>query len=157
MKNISKHIINSGRYGFILLWGYAAVVKLYNWENSRREMLQQPFPYWMSNILFWLVPLVELALVVLLLYRSTLMLGIKASVVLLSIFTLYLALGLGRAFGKIPCACGGILSGMGHEVHIVFNLLFVAVGIIAWVLAQHKGIPGEVLHRVSRKEGSKNQ
>src|SRR5690606_33812320 len=107
---MKKRIVTYSPYAFILLWGYAATVKLWNWETSRREMHLQPFPDWMGDILFWLVPLVELTIVVLLLYHVTMLRGIQASVILLCVFTIYLALGLGRVFGKVPCACGGILS-----------------------------------------------
>lgn len=154
---MKKRIVTYSPYAFILLWGYAATVKLWNWNTSRREMHLQPFPDWMGDILFWLVPLVELTIVVLLLYHVTMLRGIQASVILLCVFTIYLALGLGRAFGKVPCACGGILSGMGHREHILFNLLFIGLGIYTWVLAR-KSLPHSAVSvDAGRKEGSKNQ
>lgn len=148
----TTHITTIAQYAFILLWGYAASIKLLNWEQSRREMHLQPFPDWMGDILFWLVPLVELVLVYLLIHQHTVKRGIQLSVITLSVFTAYLLLAVGKAFGKIPCACGGILSHMGYREHIVFNLLFIAVGIITLVLAPY-GRPGDVLHSARRKEG----
>lgn len=154
---MKKRILTYSPYAFILLWGYAASIKLWNWQTSRREMHMQPFPDWVGDILFWLVPLIELSLVALLFYPATMLRGIQASVVLLSIFTIYLALGIGRAFGKVPCACGGILSGMGHVEHIIFNLLFIILGIYTWVLAL-KSLPhSDVGVDGARREGSNNQ
>jgi len=61
---------------------------------------------------------------------------------------------LGRAFGSIPCACGGILSGMGHVAHLLFNSFFIILGCIAMVLA-HKGRHGDFANPgARRKEGS---
>lgn len=126
-------------YVFIALWGYAGSVKLINWSTSRREMHLQPFPDWLGDILFWLIPLVELGIVVLLLMPRFRLRGLQASLALISVFTGYLTLVLSRAFGSIPCACGGILSGMGHQEHLIFNLVFVILGCIAMVLAHKSG------------------
>lgn len=157
IKTVKKRILKYGPYIFILLWGYAATVKLWNWENSRREMYLQPFPDWIGDILFWLIPLIELAIVGLLLYQATILRGIQATIVLLSIFTIYFIFGIGRVFGKIPCACGGILIGMGHKEHIFFNLLFITLGIYTWVLAR-KSLPhSDVSVDGARGEGSKKQ
>lgn len=152
--NTRRNILTIAQYSFILLWGYTATIKLWNWEQSQREMHLQPFPAWMADILFWLIPFVELAIVYLLINHHTVKRGIQLSVFLLSTFTLYLILALGRAFGKIPCACGGILSNMGHLEHIAFNLLFIAVGIITLVLAHSSRLRDDVSRRTSRKEDS---
>ncbi|TJY62775.1 hypothetical protein FAZ19_20115 [Sphingobacterium alkalisoli] len=94
----------------------------------------------------------ELGIVYLLINRKTVERGIQLSVLLLSAFTLYLVLAVGSAFGKIPCACGGILSNMGHLEHIAFNLLFIAVGIITLVLAHSSRLRDDVSRRTRRKE-----
>ena len=146
------YIFTIAQYAFILLWGYAASIKLWNWEQSRREMHLQPFPDWMGDILFWLIPLIELVLVYILIHQNTAKRGIQLSILTLGAFTVYLVLAVGKAFGKIPCACGGILSNMAHGQHIAFNLLFIAVGIFSLVLAPY-GRPGDVLHSARRKEG----
>ncbi|WP_169305722.1 MauE/DoxX family redox-associated membrane protein [Sphingobacterium alkalisoli] len=147
-----KNILTLAQYSFILLWGYAATIKLWNWDQSQREMHLQPFPGWMADILFALIPLLELGIVYLLINRKTVERGIQLSVLLLSAFTLYLVLAVGSAFGKIPCACGGILSNMGHLEHIAFNLLFIAVGIITLVLAHSSRLRDDVSRRTRRKE-----
>ena len=149
--NIEK-IIRTIAYAFTGLWGYAGFVKLINWSQSRAEMLKQPFPEGIANILFWVIPLVELGIVALLLSPKLRQWGLRASLTLITVFTLYLVLVLGRAFGSIPCACGGILSGMGHMAHLIFNSFFVILGCIAMVLA-HKSRRGDFANPdVRRKE-----
>ncbi|SEL57377.1 MauE/DoxX family redox-associated membrane protein [Parapedobacter koreensis] len=124
-------------YAFIALWGYAGSIKLIHWVQSRAEMHKQPFPAWVADILFWAIPFAELGIVALLLVPKLRVWGLRASLALITLFTLYLALVLGRAFGSIPCACGGILSGMGHAEHLAFNSLFTILGCTAMVLT-HK-------------------
>lgn len=146
--------IRSIAYAFTALWGYAGTVKLISWTQSRAEMHKQPFPAGLADILFWAIPLVELGIVALLLSPRLRLWGLRASLALITAFTLYLALILGRTFGSIPCACGGILSGMGHGAHLVFNSFFVILGCIAMVLAR-KGRHGDFANPdARRKEGS---
>lgn len=147
----AKYIINLVRYSFIMLWGYAATVKLWYWEQSRSEMLLQPFPAEISSLLFWLIPLFELVLVVILLNKNTMALGILLSVILTSCFTLYLVLAFNKAFGDIPCACGGILSNINYQSHVMLNTFFIGFGILTMILI-HKGKTGDILHSARRKE-----
>ncbi len=138
-------------YAFTALWGYAGSIKLINWNTSRAEMHKQPFPDGMGDILFWLVPLLELGIVALLLIPRLRLWGLRASLALISLLTAYLALVLSRAFGAIPCACGGILSGMGHAEHLLFNSFFVILGCIAMVLA-HRSRHGDFANPDARRK-----
>ena len=137
---------------FIALWSYAAFSKILDWEMNKRAMLMQPFPLWMANILFWLIPLLELVLVVFLLNIHTRIRALLASVILLSTFSIYIALILSRAFGSIPCACAGIFSQMGHAEHLYFNLLFILLGGIALIWT-HKGQKLESTKHVFTQKG----
>jgi len=141
-------------YAFVALWGYAGSTKLINWSQSQAEMHKQPFPEGMADILFWVIPLVELGIVALLLSPRLRLWGLRASLALITVFTLYLALVLGRAFGSIPCACGGILSGMGHMAHLIFNSFFIILGCIAMVLAHNRRRRDFANPSARRKEGS---
>lgn len=138
-------------YAFVVLWAYAGSIKLLRWRSSRAEMHMQPFPEWMGDILFWLIPLVELGIAALLVMPEFRMWGLRASLALISVFTVYLVLVIGRAFGYIPCACGGILSGMGHTAHLLFNSIFVILGCIAMVLA-HRSRHGEYASPDARRK-----
>lgn len=154
---MKKSILKYSPYIFILLWGFAAIVKLYNWDSSRREMQLQIFPDWLASILFWFIPLLGLAIAGLLIQRRTTLTGIKASVILLGLFTLYLALGMSKVFGKVPCSCGGILNNASHMEHIIFNTAFIALGIYTWILAYKSRPPRDVQADAGRKEGSKTR
>src|SRR3546814_870665 len=88
--------IRSIAYTFVALWGYAGSTKLINWSQSQTEMHKQPFPEGVGDVLFWVIPLVELAIVALLLSPKLRLWGLRASLALITVFTLYLALVLGR-------------------------------------------------------------
>ncbi len=149
----NRNIIDFVRYAFILLWGYASITKLYNWKLSRTEMHMQIFPAWIGDILFWLIPLSELILILLLMNRAKTVTGIMLSTILIGLFTVYLLIGLTGIMGE-PCICAGILKGKSATIHIIFNMVFVIFGIIALVLAP-KGQNGKYITFGSgRKEGS---
>lgn len=56
------------------------------------------------------------------------------SVILMLIFTLYVALILLNAFEYIPCSCGGIMESLSWNEHLLVNLLFLAVAITGFTV-----------------------
>lgn len=130
---------------FVLLLSYAALNKLMNYEAARRAMLMQVFSRKVALVLVWLVPVIELLLVLLLLFVRTRLLGLWMATLLMLAFSIYLVVANLGGFGKVPCGCGGILGKMDYKVHLVFNLFFVALGVwgIVMVLRStsiHRGI-----------------
>ncbi|AMP99815.1 hypothetical protein AY601_2941 [Pedobacter cryoconitis] len=107
------------------LLAYAAISKLVDYEKSSWEMRNQVFPIWVASILTWLIPAVELALAVLLIIQITRKKALWASLILLSLFTVYIGVVMTGVFGRVPCSCGGILKNMSYGTHLIFNLFFV--------------------------------
>lgn len=125
-------LVTQGGAGVLaLLFGYAALSKLLHYGISRMEMRNQVFPDRVAEVLTWAVPTVELAVVALLLYRPFRLLGLYGSAVLLAAFSLYIGLVFIGMFGRVPCSCGGILGRLGYGEHLVFNLFFLALSIVA--------------------------
>ncbi len=139
-------------YSFVALWGYAALVKLSDPGRTHTEMMKQVFPHWMGEALVWLLPAAELFLVGLLLNPPTRSKGLFASFGLITLFSGYLALMVLNVFERRPCVCGGILSSMGPEAHLVFNLCFVALAVIAMVLTHKSRHRKGALPEAGRKE-----
>lgn len=150
--HISTFIKDTLRYAFIVLWGYAATSKLLHWEQSRQAMLLQPLPEWLTQILFWLLPLVQLLLAGLLLHKRTVRYGLRYSTLLLATFTLYLLLAVSRFFGSVPCACAGIWPGNSYWLHIALNSIFIIPGTLYWVLAPKRPPAEDVAADAGRKE-----
>ncbi|MDB5143663.1 MAG: hypothetical protein JWQ66_2376 [Mucilaginibacter sp.] len=112
------------RFLLILLFVYAAVSKLIDFDRSRGQMLNQVFPSAIAEILMWAVPIAELITAGLLLFKRTYLPGLYLSMELMAVFTLYIILVLLNVFGRIPCSCGGVLQKMGWVPHLFFNLFF---------------------------------
>lgn len=115
---------------FILLWIYAAGVKLINYNLFRVQLFRQPLPIWSVSVLTWALPMVELGVAVMLCFQRTRKLGLMGSFVLMSSFTLYVGLALGHLFGKMPCACGGIFGMLKWRGHLVLNIVFTIMAVI---------------------------
>ena len=124
----------------ILLFVYAAVSKLANFDLFRRQMLIQVFPLWLSTILVWAIPLAELIAATMLLFSKTMLRGLYLSCLLMTAFTGYILLVLLHVFKKVPCSCGGILQNMGWETHLVFNAVFLILIIMAIIFKKKGGL-----------------
>lgn len=107
---------------------YAAVSKLSDYKSAHEAMRNQIFTNIVADILTWLIPTIELLLTVLLIYKPTRRFGIRLSIYLLTTFTIYILVVMTKAFGRIPCSCGGIISQLGYKWHILFNLFFLIAG-----------------------------
>lgn len=125
----------------ILLWIYAALSKLTDYDEARRAMLNQVFPVHVAEILTWLVPATELVLAACLTWKPLQLPGLIASLVLLITFSLYIAITMSNAFGRIPCSCGGIIKHLGYWQHLGFNLFFAALSVIAIIFTIKSGGP----------------
>ncbi len=118
---------------FIVLFVYAALTKLLEYEKFIVQIGQSPLLTHWSLYLAWLVPMVELCIVVLLLFGNSRLIGLYASTSLMLLFTGYIILTL-HFSDHVPCSCGGVLQSMTWGQHLVFNLLFVVAGGVAVVV-----------------------
>jgi len=128
------------RFSLVLLWVYAASSKLLTYDDFENEMSQQPLPQLLQLLLTYTLPGTELFAAALLAISSTSRIGLYFSAVLLLSFTIYIALGLMKAFSHIPCACGGILRGMGWWPHLLLNIFFLALTILIIRLPDRKEV-----------------
>lgn len=129
-KSTANLIIAATTVALIFLWVYAAMSKLLNYEQSRLQMMNQVFPDLINRILLWTVPCGELLIAGLLLFHGTRKIGFFLSAILLLLFSGYILLVMFNVFGRIPCSCGGIISKLNWEQHLVFNLVFLALAIL---------------------------
>lgn len=134
------------------LFTYAALSKLSSYETSRKEMLNQIFPYNMAITLSWLVPLIELIIAVMLVFPELRKISFLSSLCLLCAFTIYIIFSMSGVFGRIPCSCGGILGQMGFGTHLIFNLFFIGVAAVG-IKSIHQILKGKTpVYQPKRKE-----
>lgn len=114
------------------LFTYTAVSKVYDWQGTRMAMYNQVFPWWMADIILYTLPFVELGVAVLLLVSVWRKAGLLISIILLSLFTGYVAWVWLGFTDRVPCSCGGVLGSLGWGEHLVVNLLFLGMAIIGY-------------------------
>jgi len=134
---IKSIILDSICLLYVLLFVYAAVSKLLDFENFRVQLGQSPL---ISSFAGWLsltVPLSELLIALLLLIHKTRMYGLYLSYFLMVLFTTYIFIILNYS-ASIPCSCGGVLEQMGWQEHLWFNVFFIALAVVGIILMQRK-------------------
>jgi hypothetical protein len=117
----------------VFLFVYAAISKLTDFVGFTIDMNNQPLPRFLKPILVWAVPATELGITALLIFDTTRLAGLYASLVLMAAFTFYTAVILLHFFKYIPCSCGGIIKNLSWQQHLVFNLFFVLISLIGIV------------------------
>ena len=125
-KEIAVEIIS---FLFIVLFTYAAVNKLMDYQKFTVQIGKSPMLTDFSETLAWLVPGVELLVVGLLAIPRLRQIGLYASFSLMVMFTAYIVAIL-QFSENIPCSCGGVLSSLGWTQHLIFNIGFVILGIV---------------------------
>ncbi len=128
MKTRASHITaTSIRVFMILFWAYVALDKLWDLPGFHQALKLQPFPGWWAGILFWSLPLMELGIVILFSihsFRNTKHLffyPFVLSALLLTVFTVYIGLGVAGLYAQKPCGCASVLSRLSWGGHLVVS------------------------------------
>src|SRR5690606_35021463 len=137
-------LVNSITYLYILLFVYASVSKLLDFENFRIQLGQSPLIGAFADYLVWLVPIIEIFIAILLITNKFKIHGIYASYFLMVMFSAYIFIILHYSL-YVPCSCGGVLEKLSWNAHLIFNILFVLLD-IAGILIENKHLKKSVLH-----------
>lgn len=135
VKHIIAYIIS---IFLIIFWLFVGLEKAWSWQNFRISLQQQPLPQWSMSILFWLVPLIEIATGILLAFQNRKLqrLGYWGSILLLAAFTVFIGLGVAGVYEKRPCTCSSIFNTMSWEKHLVVNVILLGISIIGLRLSR---------------------
>jgi len=109
---------------------YASFSKYFDFAAFKRGMYNQPFPAWLSSVLIIFLPPIEIVLAILLTLEKTKKKALVGTIVMMTAFTLYIVAILLNFFPHVPCSCGGIIRALSWEQHLIFNLFFIAIGLI---------------------------
>lgn len=114
---------------FILLFTYAATMKLSTLAQFKAQLGLSPPVEAYAGFLAIAVPAAELLLVVSLLFPQTRLVGLYGCYSFMVMFTTYIIIIL-KFSQYVPCSCGGVLQNMSWGEHLVFNIVAMAVGAI---------------------------
>jgi uncharacterized membrane protein YphA (DoxX/SURF4 family) len=127
--NLKNNILSVICYLYMLLFTYAAISKILDFQNFKVQIGQSPLLSAFAGSVSWLVPLVELVIVIMFLFTRFRLTALFASFSLMVMFTAYIFIILNYS-SFIPCSCGGILEKLGWKEHLVFNIVFITLSII---------------------------
>ncbi|MBN1183696.1 MAG: tellurium resistance protein TerC [Bacteroidales bacterium] len=138
-------IIQTVSYLYILLFVYAAISKLLEFEDFRVQLAQSPMLSAYAGSITWVVPLIEIITAILLFFSKTKHWGFLCAFVIMVMFSAYIFIILNYSV-FVPCSCGGIIEQLNWTEHLVFNLFFVLLAITGWLLTRPiKKLQGSVL------------
>ncbi|KAA2244556.1 hypothetical protein F0L74_00845 [Chitinophaga agrisoli] len=132
-----KTVVDIIAYLFIILFIYASVNKLLDYDNFSTELGKSPLLTAFAGYVAWAVPAVELVVVILLTVPKWMLAGFYAAFSLMTMFTAYIVAILNFS-DYIPCSCGGVLQNMTWNQHLVFNIFFVILGFAGIMLYENE-------------------
>lgn len=118
---------------YILLLVYAALTKLLDYQKFVIQLGQSPILTRHAILLAWAVPFIELGISALLIIPRTRLSGLYAAFSLMVMFTTYIILA-SRFSDYVPCSCGGVLEDMTWTQHLIFNGVFILLGLASILL-----------------------
>lgn len=127
-----------------LLFIYAAASKMLDFENFQVQLAQSPLLSAYAGIISYAILIVEFGVAIMLCLTSSRLIGLYASLGLMSAFTIYIYLILNFS-DFIPCSCGGILEKLGWKEHLIFNIFFVIMAFAAILYGERRDRPNQKL------------
>lgn len=124
-------------YGYAFLYMYTGIDKLQHLQIFRDGIQYIPYFGKYATIIGWGIPILEILLAMLLVVpigRMRLW-AIWGSTVLIATFTVFIGAMIVFAPDRL-CHCGGVIASMGWTAHLVFNLVWLTLGI--WSIIQYK-------------------
>lgn len=128
-------IVRVVSYLYILLFVYAAVSKILDFEAFRIQLAQSPLLSAYAGLIAPSVIFAELLLMLLLCFKATRLIGLYFSFFLMIAFTVYIYLILNYS-DFIPCSCGGIIEKLGWTEHMIFNITYALLALVGLALTE---------------------
>lgn len=126
-------IMDIAVYLFILLFMYTAASKLLTIKSFASTLAKSPLIGSLNFVVAWAVPIIEIIISLVLIFPSVRKTGMRAALLLMTAFTLYL-IYMVFSGSELPCHCGGVISTMTWQQHIWFNLSFIVLAITGLAL-----------------------
>jgi hypothetical protein len=117
----------------LFLWIYTGFNKLIHYDKFSFEAGRSPFLQHMAPLAAAVIPVGELVIAALLIFKRTRLIGLYASLFLMTLFTGYVYIMLQYAY-DLPCSCGGIIELLSWEQHLVVNFMLTLITVIAILL-----------------------
>lgn len=141
---IKRYFVKTVSILLALLFIYAAASKMLDFENFQVQLAQSPLLSAYAGVISYAILIVEFGVAIMLCLNSSRLIGLYASLGLMSAFTIYIYLILNYS-DFIPCSCGGILEKLGWTEHLIFNIFFVIMAFAAIIYGERRDRPNQKL------------
>ena len=114
--------------GFLvaLLFAYAGFSKILDFELFRNQLSEITFLKKLAPFIAVILPVFEILAACLISFDRTQILGWWLASILMTAFTIYVAVMI--LFKKhLPCTCGGVIAAMTWKQHLLFNIFFMLI------------------------------
>ncbi len=118
---------------FIILFAYAAVTKLLDYQKFAVQIGQSPLLNDFAGWIAWVIPTIEIVIAAMLATPRLRLIAMHAAFSLMVMFTTYIIVILNFS-SNIPCSCGGVLEKLGWTEHLIFNVAFILLGLAGIIL-----------------------
>jgi len=129
-KNLKLFLVEIVTALFILLFVYASLTKIVDFQKFRIELSRSPILNRFGDFIAVGIPSIELIIATLLAIKRFQYYALYFSFSLMGMFSVYIVAIL-KFSPYIPCSCGGILQNMSWTQHLVFNIGFLFIGALA--------------------------
>ena len=126
-------IIEIIAYLYIILFLYTGISKMIEYTLFKEQIAASPILAFSAPLVARVLPIIEIALAIILFLPSWRKIGLIFSLVLVTIFTIYISLIL-MVDKQIPCSCGGVIELLSWKQHLVFNFALITMAIVAIIL-----------------------
>jgi uncharacterized membrane protein YphA (DoxX/SURF4 family) len=123
-----KIILETICFVFILLFTYAALAKLFDYERFKIQISQSPLLTDLATLVAWFIPGLELVIAIMLMLQRLRHIALYSAFSLMVSFTAYIIAILNFST-DIPCSCGGVFEKLGWSEHLVFNISLTALAL----------------------------
>ena len=124
-------IVEAVTWILVLLFAYTGFSKLFSLQQFETVLWQAPLIGPRAGLVARAVPITELIIAGALVIPALQQKALWAAFILLVLFTAYLGYMLTLS-SHLPCQCGGVISSMSWQAHLLFNLFF--IGLTAYSL-----------------------
>lgn len=129
----SELVLDLVIYLYILLFFYTAFSKMITYRSFVKVLSELPLIGGIHLFLAGFLIGLEVAFGLLLIFPKTRIKGLWGALILMSCFTVYLGYHI-MVRSKLPCSCGGVVSGMTWPQHLIFNMAFILMAIIGLLI-----------------------
>ena len=129
----SKIFTNTSKFLLTLLFVYTGTSKLLGHTLFASQLSQLEFLKSFATFISFSLPVLEIVTALFIAFDQTQIVGLWLGSLLMTIFTIYVA-GMLILKSSLPCTCGGVISSMSWQQHLLLNIFFM---LLSWNALYH--------------------